>query len=68
MTDGTGNTIAYGEHAHGLFSKQRDAIGIVGVQRVAAAHHREVELALAAVLTPKTPRVLHNHDRHPRRF
>ena len=26
---------------------------------------REVELAMAAVLTPKTPRVLHNHDRHP---
>jgi len=28
ITDGTSNTIAYGEHAHGLFSKTPDANGI----------------------------------------
>ncbi len=29
VTDGTSNTIAYGEHAHGLFSRNQDANGIV---------------------------------------
>jgi prepilin-type N-terminal cleavage/methylation domain-containing protein/prepilin-type processing-associated H-X9-DG protein len=29
VTDGTSNTIAYGEHAHGLFSRTKDANGIV---------------------------------------
>ena len=29
VTDGTSNTIAYGEHAHGLFSRTPDANGIV---------------------------------------
>jgi prepilin-type N-terminal cleavage/methylation domain-containing protein/prepilin-type processing-associated H-X9-DG protein len=29
ITDGTSNTIAYGEHAHGLFSRTPDANGIV---------------------------------------
>jgi prepilin-type N-terminal cleavage/methylation domain-containing protein/prepilin-type processing-associated H-X9-DG protein len=28
ITDGTSNTIAYGEHAHGLFSQTQDANGI----------------------------------------
>jgi prepilin-type N-terminal cleavage/methylation domain-containing protein/prepilin-type processing-associated H-X9-DG protein len=29
ITDGTSNTIAYSEHAHGLFSKTPDSMGIV---------------------------------------
>jgi hypothetical protein len=29
ITDGLSNTIAYGEHAHGLFSTQTDANGTV---------------------------------------
>src|SRR5262249_26695745 len=29
ITDGTSNTIAYSEHAHGLFSQTKDSAGIV---------------------------------------
>jgi prepilin-type N-terminal cleavage/methylation domain-containing protein/prepilin-type processing-associated H-X9-DG protein len=31
VTDGTSNTIAYGEHAHGLFSQTQDAQGITDI-------------------------------------
>jgi prepilin-type N-terminal cleavage/methylation domain-containing protein/prepilin-type processing-associated H-X9-DG protein len=31
VTDGTSNTIAYGEHAHGLFSQTRDANGVADI-------------------------------------
>ena len=32
VTDGTSNTIAYGEHAHGLFSQTPDANGVTDIQ------------------------------------